>query len=97
MPIVIVAVYLVKSGLEEEVVAALREMAAQSRDEPGCLTYLAHRDPENPRRFLLYEQFADAGALAAHRGSAHFKLLVEGRVIPALEQQDVSAYEVLAA
>lgn len=97
MPVVIVAIYLAKPGLEEQVAVALREMAAQSREESGCLTYLVHQHSEDPRRFMIYKQYADEEAVQAHRNSAHFKLIAQERIFPTLEARDVSVYEVLSA
>ena len=64
--------YTIRPGHEDEAVEHFRRLIAPSRAEPGCLTYLVHRDVNEPRTFFLYEQYRDAAAFDAHRSSAHF-------------------------
>ena len=52
----------------------LRLLAAASREEPGCVSYIPHSVEGDPETFLIYEQYRDEKALAAHRASAHFKI-----------------------
>jgi quinol monooxygenase YgiN len=56
-----------------EVAEILRLLAAESRREPGCVTYIPHQVQDDPDTILIYEQYRDEGALEAHRESAHFK------------------------
>ena len=56
-----------------EVAESLRMLAAASRQEPGCISYIPHHLEEDPDTVLIYEQYRDAKALAAHRESEHFK------------------------
>jgi quinol monooxygenase YgiN len=56
-----------------DVVETLRVLAAASRQEPGCVNYIPHHLEDDPDTVLLYEQYLDASALAAHRASDHFK------------------------
>ena len=60
------------TGREEDLARELRALVAPTRQEPGCLAYELHFDPESPGRFMFYEKFADQAALDAHVGSAHF-------------------------
>ncbi len=57
----------------EEVSEMLRALAVESRREPGCLVYVPHRIEGEPDTVLIYEQYADAAALDAHRASDHFR------------------------
>jgi quinol monooxygenase YgiN len=59
-------------GREEDLARELHALIAPTRQEPGCLAYELHRDPDAPGRFMFYEKFADQAALDAHIGSAHF-------------------------
>ena len=70
----LIAQHFAKEGKEEDVAAALREMSAycNSDAEPGCVMYVVNRSTENPRHFLLYEQYVDEAALAAHAETAMF-------------------------
>ena len=78
--IVLIAQHFAKQGKEEDVAAALREMSAycNSDAEPGCVMYVVNRSTENPRHFLLYEQYVDEAALAAHAETAMFKETILG-------------------
>ncbi len=56
-----------------DVAESLRLLATASRQEPGCVTYIPHQSEDDLDTVLIYEQYRDAQALAAHRESAHFK------------------------
>lgn len=92
---VVVAEYTAVPGREDEVVRAVTEMVAASRAEPGCLDYRVQRDPDRLGRMLLFERYVDQAALDAHRGSAHFKRLVLGTIVPALTARTVTILEPL--
>jgi quinol monooxygenase YgiN len=57
----------------EQVSEILRSLAHESRQEPGCVTFVPHRIEGEPDTVLIYEQYADAAALDAHRASPHFR------------------------
>ena len=56
-----------------DVAETLRQLAAASRREPGCVSYIPHHLEDDPDTVLIYEQYVDAKAQAAHRESDHFK------------------------
>ena len=56
-----------------DVAETLRQLATASRQEPGCVSYIPHQVEDDPDTVLIYEQYKDAQALAAHRDSDHFK------------------------
>jgi quinol monooxygenase YgiN len=94
--IVLVARYRARAGQGDAVEALLREMAPLVRErEPGCALYQANRSPEDPDRFLLYEQYVDQAALRAHRETPHFKELIEGKVVPLLEAREREIYDLV--
>jgi quinol monooxygenase YgiN len=83
----------VREGELDAVLAALRPLVEESRREPGCLMYQAHRDPENANVFFLYEQYADEAAYHAHADSDHFKTYAVGEIFPRRENAERAAYE----
>jgi autoinducer 2-degrading protein len=85
---VVIAYWTAKEGEEDAVAAALANLTEPSRAEPGNLTYVVHRDPADPRRFVIYERYVDAAAFEAHAASQHFRLhgLEDG--IPRLESRE---------
>lgn len=56
----------------DTVVPILRELAAASRREPGCLGFDVNRSNDDPNAFILYERWTDAAALEAHYRTEHF-------------------------
>ncbi|MBO2928439.1 putative quinol monooxygenase [Metapseudomonas otitidis] len=60
-------------GQAEAVEAALRELVAASRSEPGCLQYDLHRDRADALRFVMLETWRNDAALAAHQATAHYR------------------------
>jgi quinol monooxygenase YgiN len=63
----------ISAGHENEVTEMFRKLQAATRQEPGCITYVVQRSREDPRRYLIYEQYTNEAALAEHRNSPHFK------------------------
>ena len=53
--------------------AHLAALSHASRQEPGCVSYIAHFLADDPTTVLIYEQYADDDALDHHRGTPHFK------------------------
>jgi len=95
--IVLVAQYHVQPGRGDEVEAAIKRMAQLVKErEPGCILYQANRSRENSDHFLLYEQYADEAALAAHREAPHFKEIVEGTIAPMLEKREREFFNLVA-
>jgi quinol monooxygenase YgiN len=84
MAYVVTALWHAKTGSEDRVVAVLAELARASRAEPGCVQFQPNRAIEDPRRFLLYEEYDDETAFEAHTASEHFNRLVIGEAVPEL-------------
>ena len=55
-----------------EIRSILQNLGAASRQEPGCVNYVAHTVESDPDTVVIYEQYRDAEALEAHRSSPHF-------------------------
>jgi quinol monooxygenase YgiN len=90
---VLVARWVAKEGEEGNVRAALEKLAGPTREEPGCLMWQPHRDPEDARVFFFYEQYEDAAAFEAHGASEHFQTHALGDAIPRLESRERTFYE----
>jgi quinol monooxygenase YgiN len=72
-----------------DVVETLRLLAAASRQEPGCVSYIPHHLEDDPDTVLIYEQYRDAQALAAHRESEHFKSHAVGGLYQKMRERSV--------
>jgi quinol monooxygenase YgiN len=93
MPVCLAVKWTIKEGEMDAVLAALRPLAEASRQEPGCLMYQPHRDPDDPNVIFLYEQYADEAALQAHGESEHFKTYAQGECFPRRESFERTVYE----
>jgi quinol monooxygenase YgiN len=85
---VVAARYYTKDGRDDEVARILRTMIPLTNAEPGCALYTVNRSTDDPRRFLLYEQYHDEAGFEAHKETAHFKEHILGRVVPLLETRE---------
>jgi quinol monooxygenase YgiN len=65
----------------------LRQLAAASRQEPGCVTFVPHFVEGEPATVLIYEQYRDEAALEHHRGSAHFKQYASGGLYQLMKER----------
>jgi quinol monooxygenase YgiN len=90
---VLVARMKANEGAEAEAAAVITELAEASRREPGVEQYLPCRDPEDPRAFLLYEQYRDRAAFEEHGASEHFKEIAVGRLFGLMESRERLFYE----
>ncbi len=72
-----------------EIAETLRQLAEASRQEPGCITYIPHQLEDDPDTILIYEQYQDAKALAAHRASDHFQKLAVGGLYQRMRERSV--------
>ena len=95
--ICLTVVYVIQPGHEEEAAELLRKMTAPTRAEPGNIMYLAHRSTVEPRKFLLYEQYADMAAFEAHRATPHFQDYIANGVIKIMESRTPEFYEPLTS
>jgi quinol monooxygenase YgiN len=58
-----------------DLLAALDELVAYSSTEPGTLQYEVLTDLEDENRIVVFEHYADAGAMQAHLDSAPLQAL----------------------
>jgi len=80
-----------RDGEADAVADILRRLVAAVETEPGVLLFLAHRAPDAPHRFFLYELYADEAAFVAHQETEHFKTLVLGEALPRLARRERTA------
>jgi quinol monooxygenase YgiN len=84
-----------REGEQERAAQLIPRLVEASSAEPGNLQYVAHRDPEDPRVFLMYEQYRDKAAFEQHGASDHFKELALGELFPLMEERRREIYETL--
>jgi len=90
--VILVVSITVRAGKEAEVAEHLRVLEIESRKEPGCIFYAAQQHRDEPRKFLVYEQYRDEAALEAHRNSAHFKRHAAEGLYPHVAERTADFY-----
>jgi quinol monooxygenase YgiN len=94
---VVTATWKARAGQEEIVLSLLRQVAAASRREPGCLLFWTHRSVDEPGRFFLYEQYASEAAFREHAASEHVRTLVLEDAVNRLEERRRDMFETIDA
>lgn len=74
--ITVIATFQARPGKESELRIVLISLLALTRKETGCVNYDLHQSPEEPAKFLFYENWTSKAALDAHLQSAHVKALL---------------------
>jgi quinol monooxygenase YgiN len=92
--IVLAGTVRIAPGQRAQAMPHLQAMVRESRKEPGCLDYAFAFDVEDDHLVRIFECFADAEALQAHRDSAHMKAwrAVWGEV--GIGERDMKSYAV---
>jgi quinol monooxygenase YgiN len=93
MSFVLVVRMKVAEGNEDRVAEIIRELATASRAEPGCELYIPCRDPDDPRSYLLYEQYRDKAAFEEHGASEHFQRLAAGEMFGLMDSRERTFFE----
>lgn len=88
----VVARYRTKPGTTEEVLGHLEKMAAQTREEPGNISYEFFRGVEDDRKIVILESYHTAEDFDLHRQTKHFLTIGAVHIIPELEARTVSTY-----
>lgn len=66
-----------KPGCEDRLFTELEAMVKPSCAEDGCLKYVLHRTPSEPRTFWFVEEWKNQAALDEHNKTAHYLQLKE--------------------
>lgn len=83
----------ISAGHENEVTDMFRKLQVATRQEPGCITYVVQRSRENPRLYLVYEQYTNEAALEEHRNSPHFKKFATDGVFRFVEERRAEFFD----
>ena len=67
-----------------------------SRQEPGCVSYIAHFVSDDPCSVLIYEQYLDQPSIEAHRATEHFKEHAIGGLYQRMRERHVENLTALA-
>ena len=72
-----------------EIAEVLRNLTLASRQEPGCVNYIAHQVESDPETVVIYEQYESQEALNAHRESDHFKKYAVGGLYQKMRERSI--------
>ena len=96
MIIAVVTKLKAKSGEEEKVEKALRDVLPKVRGEEGTLLYSLHKKQDDPTTFMVFEKFKDMDALMAHGAAPYVKDMLDV-VLPLLDgDMSLELYEEIA-
>ena len=95
MAYVLVVRMTARDGEQDRVAELIPRLVEATRTEPGNLHYIAHRDPEDPRVFLMYEHYRDKAAFEEHGQTEHFTRLGPGALFPLMEDRRREFYETI--
>ena len=86
MPYVVCAKWTASEGEEDELWEAARKWIGPTRQEPGNIMYVVHRDPENPRSALLLRAVPRRRRPSRRTATReHFQQYAVGVAIPLLD------------
>ncbi|MEO6802130.1 MAG: putative quinol monooxygenase [Granulicella sp.] len=73
----------------EQVREHMRALTQGSRQEPGCISYIAHFVEDDASTTLIYEQYTDQAALEAHRATPHFHEHSIGGLLQLMKERSI--------
>lgn len=88
----VVARYRTKPGTTEEVLKHLEAMAAETRNEPGNISYDFFRGVEDDRKIIILESYHTPEDFDLHRQTQHFLTIGAVHIIPELESRTVTTF-----
>jgi quinol monooxygenase YgiN len=95
MAYVLIARMTAREGEQDRAAELIGRLVEASSAEPGNVHYIPHRDPEDPKVFMIYEQYRDKAAFEEHGQTAHFKSIALEELFPLMEGRERSFYETL--
>lgn len=84
MSIVTIARWQLATEHRAAVLQHIVELRERSLEEPGCEGYELLQPLSEPNVLVLLERYKDDAALAAHRGTPHYRTLVTEQILPRL-------------
>ena len=74
-PVTLVVTFQARPGKEAELRNILTGLLAPTRQEAGCINYHLHVAPDDPAKFLFYENWTSQAHLDAHGQTPHVQKL----------------------
>ncbi|PZR26108.1 MAG: antibiotic biosynthesis monooxygenase [Citrobacter freundii] len=94
-PIYVFAKWQVKKDQVNTVLTILKDVTKKTREEKGNIFYKVHQSTADENTIVLYESYTDAQAMEEHRSSDHFQTMVIGKIVPLLDNREVTVMSAL--
>lgn len=88
----VVVRYRTKPGATDTVLKHLENLAKETRNEPGNISYEFFRGFEDDRKIVILESYHTADDFELHRQTPHFLSIGAVHIIPELESRTVATY-----
>jgi quinol monooxygenase YgiN len=85
VPMILYAEFTAKPGSESQVETLISGLAEKVRREPGNTEFTVYRERDNPRKFVVFEQYLDEASFDAHI-SAEYGLIFNQRLSSLIEE-----------
>jgi len=92
---VLIVRFMIRAGEEARAEDLVRQLVEASSKEPGNVHYIGHRDPDDRRVLVMYEQYRDQEALEEHRQSEHFQRLAVDQLLGLVDSVERFVYETI--
>ena len=93
--LIIIATARAKPGKEADLERALREVAAPTRAQPGCVQFSLYRAAAAPSTIVGFERWVSAADHESHLQGAHVQKLMASMANLLAEPPSIVAYEAL--
>ncbi|GHT24699.1 hypothetical protein FACS189430_10070 [Bacteroidia bacterium] len=93
---VISARVFIKADKVAQFIAATKSLIELSRQEEGNISYSLFQDPEDPTKFLFFEEWKNEAATKFHFATEHFKKFGETLAECGSQAADITIYDSVA-
>ncbi|MDR2848431.1 MAG: antibiotic biosynthesis monooxygenase [Bacteroidales bacterium] len=93
---VISARVFIKADKVAEFIADTKSLLELSRAEEGNVSYSLFQDPEDPTKFLFFEEWKNQAAVEVHFATEHFKKFGETLAAFGSQPADITIYDSVA-
>jgi len=93
--LIVVASAKAKPGKETELMKALTDVAAPTRAQPGCVSFVLFRSKQDPAIVAALERWASVADHENHHKGAHVAKLMAAMGPVLAEPPSITAYEII--
>ncbi|MDR0815694.1 MAG: antibiotic biosynthesis monooxygenase [Bacteroidales bacterium] len=86
----------IKADKVADFIAATKSLLELSRAEEGNVSYSLFQDPEDPTKFMFFEEWKNQAAVEVHFATEHFKKFGETLNACGSQPADITVYDSVA-